>query len=149
MTHWNQRVIKHIDGTYAIHEAYYDGDKVTSITENAMAPYGMNYAELFKDLEYMMTAMSKPVIDEAKFLKEWSTGAKIDKPTAELVKLLDKTDLGSVEAIKKFCICLEPPAIDYYIDTSSEIDYDALHEEVVEINKRLHSKDIKHFLGDD
>ena len=69
---WNYRVVRKqtyrgkpimIEVQYAIHEAYYDGDKPTSITTDHMAPYGETLEELKNDLSYMLAALEKPVLN--------------------------------------------------------------------------------------
>jgi hypothetical protein len=49
---------------YQIHEVYYDDDgKMKGMTENAIAPFGETATELQKDLNWMLEAMAKPVLD--------------------------------------------------------------------------------------
>lgn len=64
---WNHRVIKHvnkIETYYQIHEVYYDDDgKVTAMTENAVAPFGETTDELEWELNRMLDALKKPVLD--------------------------------------------------------------------------------------
>lgn len=63
MSSWNYRQVK--DGNhYGIHEVYYDKyGKIEAITENPCTPYGESKDELFKDLDFMLGALSKPVVD--------------------------------------------------------------------------------------
>jgi hypothetical protein len=48
---------------FAIHETYYEGDKPTAITTDAMKPYGETLEELKSDLEKMVVALDKPVLE--------------------------------------------------------------------------------------
>jgi hypothetical protein len=81
---WNHRVVRHkieensilvnsgpndekpVEYWYGIHEAYYLTGDVSgrpSITTNAIEPYGESPEELRKDLERMLRAFDKPVLD--------------------------------------------------------------------------------------
>jgi hypothetical protein len=76
---WNHRVVRHkieysgsdtgekpVEYWYGIHEAYYlagnDSDR-PSITKDAIEPYGESPGELREDLERMLHAFEKPVLD--------------------------------------------------------------------------------------
>ena len=69
MSHWNHRVTKAtIDGetVYEIREVYYDLPTTSDgigWTQDASAPYGETLDELRQDLERMLAALDKPVID--------------------------------------------------------------------------------------
>lgn len=68
MAHWNHRVMKRkIDGedVYAIHEVYYEMDDEDRIlwTENDVAPCGETLEELKQELQRMLKATEKPVLD--------------------------------------------------------------------------------------
>ena len=66
-TYWNHRVIKHTekDGIvwYGVHEVYYTNDKPVACTQEAMNPYGETAEELKEDLERMLRACEKPILD--------------------------------------------------------------------------------------
>jgi hypothetical protein len=70
--HWNHRVVRHHtknimgdpDVGYAIHEVYYDDDgSIRGMTQDAVSPYGDTPEELKDDLERMLEAISKPILD--------------------------------------------------------------------------------------
>lgn len=82
MSFWNHRVVRRTHPPvlkkgkviasayveYAIHEAYYPSDeeptgKPDSITEEAVEPSGETLKELKNDLERMLRATKKPVLD--------------------------------------------------------------------------------------
>ena len=65
---WNHRVTKAtVDGetVYEIREVYYDLPDSDGIgwTQNASTPYGQTLDELRTDLQRMLEALDKPVID--------------------------------------------------------------------------------------
>lgn len=69
---WNYRVVRknvYMGKTiapevqYGIHETYYSGDKPTAITTDHMRPYGETLEELKSDLEKMVAALEKPVLN--------------------------------------------------------------------------------------
>jgi hypothetical protein len=65
MSHWNYRVMLHPDlagdEVYsAIHEVYYDGDKVTGWTQTPATPGGEDVRWV---LERMAEALDKPVLN--------------------------------------------------------------------------------------
>lgn len=65
---WNYRVIKqeHPEETttYAIYEVYYDEqDNIQFITKNPVDPHGETIEELRGNLEYMLQALNKPVLN--------------------------------------------------------------------------------------
>jgi hypothetical protein len=64
---WNYRVVRVEEegyDRYQLYEVYYDDDgKLEGMTENSMHPYGESVEELQNDLEYMMEALRKPVLD--------------------------------------------------------------------------------------
>lgn len=65
--HWNYRVIRsHCAGDYVyqIHEVYYSPDGAPgSWTENPIAPLGETPLELRSELEHMLRALDKPVLE--------------------------------------------------------------------------------------
>ena len=71
---WNYRVIKHTTDDviyYGIHEVYYDDkQEPSSYSEDSIAPYGQTLEEIKSDLEKMVTALSKPVLDVKIFHKD-------------------------------------------------------------------------------
>ncbi len=64
---WNHRVVRHEgdDGPYfQIHGVYYDKDgEPNSITANAVAPFGESPEELKREIQLMLAACGKPVIN--------------------------------------------------------------------------------------
>ena len=73
MSGWNYRIVRknvYMGKTiapevmYGIHETYYNGeDKPTAITTDHMRPYGETLDELKSDLEKMVAALDKPVLN--------------------------------------------------------------------------------------
>lgn len=65
---WNYRIIRHHtkhDDYYAVHEAYYENDKIWATTENPIAPKGDNKDDVIKTLRMMLNDVTKaPVLDE-------------------------------------------------------------------------------------
>lgn len=69
MLGWNYRVIRkqvEIDYyQYEIHEVYYDDNgEPESWTEESMKPFGESFLELQNDLNYMMKATQKLILEE-------------------------------------------------------------------------------------
>lgn len=68
---WNYRIIKEtINNTihYSIHEVYYDENGAPSFfSENPITPYGEYLDDLKKDLQLMLKAFDKPVLDASIF----------------------------------------------------------------------------------
>ena len=67
---WNYRVVHRVindEEVYAIHEAYYDGDKPISITEESVNPQGETLEELKRDFVYYLKALEQPVLEFADF----------------------------------------------------------------------------------
>ena len=68
---WNHRVVRrsytHADGyvedTYQIHEAYYDVEPKLLLTISGVSAIGNTVQELREDLERMLKALDKPVLD--------------------------------------------------------------------------------------
>lgn len=63
---WNYRVVHRIinnEDIYAIHEAYYDDNKKTSITEEPVHPQGESLDELKRDCEHYLQALERPVLE--------------------------------------------------------------------------------------
>lgn len=73
MSTWNYRVVRkrvymgktmESEIVYGIHETYYnDEDKPTAITTDQMRPYGETLEELKSDLDKMVTALEKSVLN--------------------------------------------------------------------------------------
>ena len=67
---WNYRVVHRIindEDIFAIHEAYYDGNEPTSITEESVHPQGKTLDELKRDFENYAKALQHPVLEYADF----------------------------------------------------------------------------------
>lgn len=67
---WNYRLVHQVvndEDVYAIHEAYYDGEKPISITEESVNPQGETFEELKRDLVYYLKALEQPVLEFADF----------------------------------------------------------------------------------
>lgn len=67
---WNYRVVHRIinnEDIYAIHEAFYDDDKPTSITEESVRPQGQTLEELQRDCKNYVKALERPVLEYAAF----------------------------------------------------------------------------------
>lgn len=67
---WNYRVVHRVvegEDVYAIHEAYYDGDKPTSITEESVNPHGETLEELKLDVVYYLKALELPLLEYVEF----------------------------------------------------------------------------------
>lgn len=71
MSHWNYRIIKRRvleEDSYHIHEVYYDDEGVPdACTMDASSPFGETLEELKNDLNYMMNALNKPIIEYSYF----------------------------------------------------------------------------------
>lgn len=91
MAHWNHRVIKRettyrrgesdeiTEIAFGIVEAYYDdAGKLNGYTEDDIAPYGETLEELRENLQRMLKALDKEVLDD-KSLSEQSTGTDLLK----------------------------------------------------------------------
>ena len=69
MSHWNYRVMRRQyknddDPVYTIHEVYYnDNGDVEGHTQDAVYAYGNTAEELKADLELMLLAFDKPVLE--------------------------------------------------------------------------------------
>jgi hypothetical protein len=69
---WNYRVVHRVangEDLYAIHEAYYEDDKPTSLTEEAVNPQGETLDELKDDFVYYLRALEEPVLEFSDFDK--------------------------------------------------------------------------------
>jgi hypothetical protein len=67
---WNYRLVHQVvngEDVYAIHEAYYDGEKPISITEESVNPQGETFEELKCDFVYYLKALELPVLEYADF----------------------------------------------------------------------------------
>ena len=84
---WNYRVVRknvymgktiNPEVQFGIHETYYNSeDKPTAITTDHMRPYGETLEELKSDLEKMVAALEKPVLNWEDFKnKEVPEGVK-------------------------------------------------------------------------
>lgn len=74
---WNYRVVHRLvnaDHIYAIHEAYYDGNKPTSITEESVRPRGRTPEELARDCKNYLKAIEHPVLEYADFQAQPNVG---------------------------------------------------------------------------
>jgi len=63
---WNYRVIKkkhELEDSYSIHEVYYDDGVPHSWSENPQKPYGSSVEELKSNIDMMMVALGKPVLE--------------------------------------------------------------------------------------
>ena len=66
---WNYRICKRTDPKtqsiyYAIHEAFYNKDgSIFALSQDPIEPMGETVNELTSDLNYMMLALSKEVLD--------------------------------------------------------------------------------------
>lgn len=69
MSGWNYRVIRKKiersdDYMYGIHEVWYDdNDQIDGWTDE-IAPYGESFLELKNNLNYMIKATQKPILEE-------------------------------------------------------------------------------------
>ena len=70
---WNYRVISRAYPgpgdhetirEYAIHEVYYDDEKIIGMTEEPSEPYGQDEQELKDSIELMLQAFEKPTLRE-------------------------------------------------------------------------------------
>lgn len=78
---WNYRIVHRVvkgEDIYAIHEAYYDGDKPTSITDESVHPQGETLEELKRDFEHYLKALEQPVLEYADF--QTSDGPPLTAP---------------------------------------------------------------------
>lgn len=69
MTHWNYRVIKSKDGEddyYQIHSCYYTDNVLDGSSLHPAKAGGNTLEELRADLQRMLDALDKPIIDETK-----------------------------------------------------------------------------------
>lgn len=48
---------------YAIHEAYFDNNKETSISEDPVQPNGTSLDELKHDCEHYLKALERPILE--------------------------------------------------------------------------------------
>lgn len=66
---WEYRIV-HVDGRYAIHEVFYEGDdrsKPRSCSMNPVYPRGEDLVELQEDTRRYLEAMDLPVLTPADF----------------------------------------------------------------------------------
>lgn len=65
---WNYRVCVTENGSYEIHEVYYDSlGRPEYRTARSVSPYGESLTELKKELEMMKAALEKPVLMPSDF----------------------------------------------------------------------------------
>lgn len=66
-TTWDYRVVHRVNGgedEYHIHEVYYDeAGKITMWSQEPIAPHGSSHAELMADVELMVKASFRPVLN--------------------------------------------------------------------------------------
>jgi len=63
MTYWNYRVIERNDGSFGIHEVYYDDNDVPEMcTADPISLYGESEADIREDLSKIVQAFDKPVL---------------------------------------------------------------------------------------
>jgi len=55
------------DYSYAIHEAYYEDDKVTALSENPCFVCGETLLEFFSDLQHYISCVEQPILDYETF----------------------------------------------------------------------------------
>jgi len=70
MGHWNHRVLWVADesggGAYRVHEVYYDDDgRIEGWTAGPVEPLGESLSELREEIRYFLTALRRPVLEEA------------------------------------------------------------------------------------
>lgn len=71
MSHWNYRVCKETykintpeaEEYYSIREVYYDGDKITAVSESVSGISGYTVDEIKFSLEKMQLALNKDIVD--------------------------------------------------------------------------------------
>lgn len=71
---WNHRVMKHEeDGVtlYTIREVFYEDDGGISWTAEPIHPQGETLGELQSEVEMMLTAFTRSVLDEGELEKEY------------------------------------------------------------------------------
>lgn len=75
MTTWNYRVCITDDGSYEIHEVYYDSlDRPEYRTDRRVSPWGQSLTELKKEFEMMKAAFDKPVLTQSDFNRPGTRG---------------------------------------------------------------------------
>jgi hypothetical protein len=64
---WNYRIIRFVDSykreSYRIHEVYYQGDKISTVSEVPITPSGEDVSELKEDIRRMQEAFDKPILN--------------------------------------------------------------------------------------
>ena len=61
---WNYRVVKHGDGTFAIHEVKYKDGNIIAVAEQKEIPMAFSFEELRGELRRMfIDALGKPVLE--------------------------------------------------------------------------------------
>ena len=76
---WNYRVIHRVENgvdDFAIHEVYYESDKATFVTVNAISPGGETLEELRRDFEFYQKALLQPVLEYDSFDQKDKTDAE-------------------------------------------------------------------------
>lgn len=74
MSTWDYRVLRHADGSLAIHEVYYDeAGSPESCTVDAADVAGDDLDELRRDVEHHAAALQHPVLEYESFAVRRST----------------------------------------------------------------------------
>lgn len=67
MSHWNYRILRKVyegEEHFSLHEVYYDDDSnPNACSIDPVSPFGETPEELKKDLELMIRAFDKPIMD--------------------------------------------------------------------------------------
>ncbi len=64
---WNYRVLRHADGTVAVHEVYYDNGSPVSCTEKPDALYERDLDALRRTVAAVTRALDEPVLEYDSF----------------------------------------------------------------------------------
>ena len=60
---WNFRALKYEDGTYGVHEVFYDDGEPWGCTEHSVGPVGDDLDEILDDLARMVRCLKEPVLE--------------------------------------------------------------------------------------
>ncbi len=64
---WKYRIIRHVSTenrqSFRIHEVYYEGEKIVTVSEGPAIPSGESVYDLEEDMRSMLEAFKKPVLD--------------------------------------------------------------------------------------
>lgn len=66
---WNYRVVRHCNGTLAIHQAIYDEEGKVTTLPHGVRPRGENWEDLRSDYRAMGEAFALPILDGANFVE--------------------------------------------------------------------------------